>query len=161
MLSSVSLFVRLTHQPTGWSENLGQGSDLSKNRSLRSLEIIGKNIWGEYHVPALRPFRNLLSTITSPVFSEVVIVLQDGSIRNGYSFEHLLSVVRGTYEVKPFCLIFCLEIWEGYREDATKRLRSHINAEAARGWLDFLPCPPIIVYNTQATHSSEWQGLRL
>jgi len=92
-------------------------------------------------------------TITSPAFSEVVIVLGDGAINDTWFFQHwLFDVVRTMHEVKPFRLVFCLEVWEGVREYTVGRLKRHINAEAAEGGLDFLPCPPVITSNTRATY---------
>jgi len=91
----------------------------------------------------------LLSTITSSVFSEVVMVLEDSDVHDVIPWG-LFSVVRSMYEVKPFHLVFSLEIWEGDRKRATERFKRLIDAEAAKGGLDFLPCPPVIAFNTRA-----------
>jgi len=94
-----------------------------------------------------------MATITSPVFSDVVIVLEDGAIDNPwFSRYRLFHAVRSVHEVKPFRLVFCLEVWEGSLEYTVGRLKRYINAEAAEGGLDFLPRPPVIVSNTQATY---------
>ena len=95
--------------------------------------------------------RGLLRTITSPVFSDVVIVLREGTFYEIISTEYiLLNVVRDAYEVKPFRLVFRLEVWEGYREYVSGELRKYICEETAKGGLDFLHCPPVIVCATQA-----------
>jgi len=62
----------------------------------------------------------------------------------------LFNAVRDMYEVKPFRLVFSLEIWEGDRERATEWLKRCIDVEAVEGRLAFLPCPPVIVFNTRA-----------
>ena len=107
---------------------------------------------------ALAFLRALLPTITSPVFSDVVIVLQEGTFYEIISTEYiLLNVVRGAYEVKPFHLVFRLEIWEGDRMYVSRELRRYLTAERARGGLDFLHRPPVIVY---ATRARRWEGFR-
>ena len=46
---------------------------------------------------------DLLSTISSPVFSDIVIVVEDNATRYAVFFHHVLfKVVRRLYEVKPF-----------------------------------------------------------
>jgi len=79
---------------------------------------------------------NLLPTITSSMFSEVVIVFEDSDIQDLFPWG-LFSVVRGMYEVKPFHLVFSLETWEGNQECATESLKRLIDGEAAKGGLDF------------------------
>ena len=146
----------LTYGLSEWNERKLRDFNLSKNRSLRSLEVT-VDIPGFYSDHPQRFLRDLLSTITSSVFSEVVIILGDGVIHHTDFFQQVLfRVVRGMYEVKPFRLVFCLEIWDGDREDNTERLRRYIDAEAAKGGLNFLPCSPIIVSNTRAMRSPEW-----
>ena len=104
------------------------------------------------HVETTGFLRDLLPTITSPVFSDIVIVVQGRIIQNLHSFRHILfEMMKDLYEVKPFRLVFCLEVWDGDREDAVKRLKEYIDEEAAKGGLEFVPCPPLIVFNTQST----------
>ena len=126
--------------------------DLSKNRSLRSLEISANGI-SQHPDTAPSFLKDLMLTITSPVFSDVVIVLGDGAINDTWFFQHgLFHIVRSMHEVKSFRLVFCLEVWEGVREHIARRLKRFIDAEAAEGGLDFLPCPPAIISNTRATY---------
>lgn len=154
MFLRVSVLVRLTHQSTGGHRGLQRDFDLSKNRLLRCLEIAVWCIAGFSSNAVLNFFRDLLPTITSPVFSDVVLVLQGDSIREANFFQRdLVSVVRGMYEVKPFRLVFCLEVRAMHREDTTERLKKWIETETAGGSLDFLPCSPIIVYE-------DWEELR-
>ena len=96
--------------------------------------------------------KDLLPTITSPVFSDIVIVVESGTIQNPHPSSHVsFELMRHLYEVKPFRLVFCLEVWDGDREVALRRLKEYIDGEAAKGVLEFLPCPPLIISNTQST----------
>ena len=95
------------------------------------------------------------------MFSDVVVVLHDGTIDDTDFIQHdLFNILRGMYEVKPFCLVFCLEVWEGFREYTAGELKRCIDAETAKGGLDFLSRPPVITSNTRAKRGPEWQGLR-
>ena len=69
---------------------------------------------------ALTFLRDLLPTITSPVFSDIVIVLQGGTGYDTRPTEHVVvNVVWGAYEVKPFRLVFVWRfgkaIWSTFR----------------------------------------------
>ena len=98
---------------------------------------------------ALTSLRGLLPTITSSVFSDVVIVLQEATGYDMCSIEDILAyVVRHAYRVKPFRLVFRLEVWEGNRNYVSGELRRYIDEETTKGRLDFLHCPPVIVYAT-------------
>ena len=92
---------------------------------------------------------DILSTIASPVFSDIVIVVEDKITRYPDFFNILFRIVRGLYEEKPFRLVFCLEVWDGDREDIVKWLKGCIDGEAAEGGLEFLPCLPVIVSDTR------------
>jgi len=149
----VSVLVRLTHQSTDLRGSQ-RDFDLSKLRLLRCLEITVWNMAGYSSDATLTFFGGLLPTIASPVFSDVVLVLQGNSIREADFLQRdLVSVVRGMYEMKPFRLVFCLEVPEERREDTTERLKTCIKTETAEGRLDFLHCPPVIVYE-------RWDWLR-
>jgi len=142
-----SILIRLTHRSTEGHRTLQRDFDLSKNRTLRFLEINVLDITGYIFSGALGFLRDLLPTIASPVFSDVVFVLQDDSIREANFLQRdLVGAVRGLYEAKPFRLVFCLDVRERHREYTTERLKSRINMATAEGRLDFLPYPPIIVY---------------
>ena len=145
----------LTLLPTGSTETLLRDFDLSRSRSLRSLEFTVYNL--KVSPSATLTFlRALLPTITSPVFSDVVVVLQDSTCYWVLSTgDVLLNVVRGAYEVKPFRLVFRLETREGDGNYVSGELRKYLAAEGARGGLDFLPHPPVIVH---AARTGGWEG---
>ena len=154
----VSIFACLTHPLTGNHATGLRGFDLSSNGSLRSLEITVRGI-SQCPEAALRFLRALLSTITSPVFSDIVIVLWDMTSHDAHFFRRaLFGTIQSIYDVKPFRLVFLLEIRDGYREDTLEKLKRYIDVEAAEGGLGYLPCPPgIVVSNTQTTRRS-WEG---
>ena len=147
----------LTHQPTGGREPIPQDFDLSKNRSLRSLEIAMKDI-SQCPDLTLRFFRDILSTITSSVFSDLVIVLEERTTRYADFFQHaLFTLVRRVYEARPFRLVFSLETRHDDREHTVGMLKKYIDAEAAAGGLNFLPCPPVILSSTRVRYRL-WDG---
>jgi len=81
------------------------------------------------------------------------MVIEDGDIFDWRLSQcGLFSLVRGMYEVKSFHLVFSLEIWEGDWKYTTESLKRFIDTEVDKGALDFLPCPPVIVFNTRAAH---------
>ena len=124
--------------------------DLSNNRSLRTLEIeMASTDTGR----GMGFLGDLLSTVTSPVFSDVVIILQDVMIHRNLSLDPLFRAVRDMYEVKPFRLVFRLGKSSRDRERNRERLKSLIEAEAARGGLGPLLHPPVIVPYTPVTWS--------
>ncbi|KAF9648102.1 hypothetical protein BDM02DRAFT_2358489 [Thelephora ganbajun] len=133
-------------------ETLLRNFDLFKSRSLRSLEITVASFPQDRSYGVLSFLMDLLPTITSPTFSDVVVVLGYRDILDVHFFQYILfEMLRGMHEIKPFRLVFRLEIWDSDLEETLKRLRRHIDMEEARGGLEFLSCPPVIVSDTRAT----------
>jgi len=86
----------------------------------------------------------IFSTITSPVFSDLVfIILRD-------QFPHLLSDVtfletlRMMTAVRPFKLAFVLKTPHYSSMDETQNLRSALATVVATGLLNFLDSPPTL-----------------
>ena len=78
-------------------------------------------------------------TITSPVFSELVVILGANAVAHlpsGVMFDTL----RTMNEVRPFKLVFLL-VAVG---EARRRLVGALDSVTARGFLDFLDSPPTI-----------------
>ena len=90
---------------------------------------------------------NTFSTITSPVFSELVIVFQ-----GAYTISRLLSefalfqTLRRMYEIRPFKLVFLLEGMSCLREDRLK-MEGILRSVTMKGYLAFLESPPTIRLN--------------
>jgi len=139
----------LTYRPTGCRQSILQAFDLSNSRSLRSLEIeIPRRCGG-----GMGFLRDLLSTVISPVFSDVVIVLPDNIIRDPEFLQNtLFKVVRDMGNVKPFRLVF--RLGKCYRDgDDWKRLKEMIGAQAAEGGFGPFLHPLVIVPYTRAAQS--------
>ena len=88
--------------------------------------------------------RDLFSTITSPVFSEFVIVLDDNSAFRIPLVIVLCEGLRELNEVRPFKLVFSFEGPYSSPEDAQRVLTRCLRSATARGLLDFLDSPPTI-----------------
>ena len=142
----------LTHQPTGtgYRDSIRRTFDLSNNRSLRTLEVEIALTDSGY---AMGFLEDLLSTITSPVFSDVVIILQDIIVHRDIPLNALFRAVRDMCEVKPFRLVFRLGKLPLDGEGNREKLKGLIEAEAAKGGLGPLLHPPVIVPYTRVTWS--------
>ena len=82
----------------------------------------------------MRFIRDLLSTVTSPVFSEVVIILQAGVV-DDLNIHTLFPAVQYMSEARPFRLVFWLEKLRRDGEYDMERLKEMISVEAAEGGL--------------------------
>ena len=90
--------------------------------------------------------RDLISTVTSPAFSDVVLILQDNIIHDpNFLINALFTAARDMCEVKPFRLIFWLGKWPRDGEDDRERLKEMIGVQVAGGWFGPLLDPPVIV----------------
>ena len=87
----------------------------------------------------------LFSTITSPLFSEVVIVLWGYEIPTLPSQVALFQTLRTMNEVRPFKLAFLAEVSGFYLEGGRQKLASALDSVIAEGLLDFLESPPNIL----------------
>ena len=117
---------------------------LSSNTVLRSLEVPGSVI-SESSTLARR-IRNIFSTITSPAFSEVVVVFSEFDVR--WLSRSLDKVLREMYEIKEFRVAFCLETLEELRVLNLHQLTWETKAAVARGVYDFLLPPPLVFSRT-------------
>lgn len=122
-----------------------QTFDFSCNTVLRSLEVLLHPIVSppQEHT---RIIKELLFTITSPAFSEVVVVFSDRQV-NALS-ESLARVLQEMYDIKGFRVAFCLEALETSRAPNLHYLALRTRAAAAAGTYDFLPCPPLVFSRT-------------
>jgi hypothetical protein len=87
---------------------------------------------------------NTFSTITSPVFSELVIILGDNAVTYLPSEARFLEALRTMRGVRPFKLVFLLMALDKTREEQRRKLEGALDAAIARGLLDFLDSPPTI-----------------
>jgi len=112
-----------------------QNFNLSRNTVLQSLEV--RTLWGRG--PTLE---ELLPTITSPVFSEIVVVFSEDEVR--WPPWGLANLLREVHKIKEFRLAFCLETTERLRAANLRYLTLATQAEVAKGSYDFLPRPPLV-----------------
>jgi len=101
---------------------------------------------------------NLLSTITSPLFSDVVIIPEASTEHRASLRFTLFSVVRDMYQVKPFRLVFCLWTWDGDQGNPVEGFKTILDAEVTQGTFGFLPYPPVIVSYTRLAWHRENVG---
>ena len=121
---------------------------LSNSRSLRTLEVeIALTSSGQ----GMGFLGDLLSTVTSPVFSDVVIILQDIIVHRDIPLNALFRAVHDMSKVKAFRLVFRLGKLPRDRERDREKLKELIEAEAAKGGLGLLLHPPAIVPYTRVT----------
>jgi hypothetical protein len=118
--------------------------NLSQLKALRSLQIrdwAGNSRQADArHTIVLEVF----STITSPVFSELVIIIGVKKVADLSSEDTLFETLRTMNEVKPFKLAFLLMAPDSRREKARGKLAGALDSVVARGLLDFLDSPPAI-----------------
>ena len=88
--------------------------------------------------------RDVFSTITSPVFSELVIVLDTDSAFRIPLVIVLCEGLRELNEIRPFKLVFSFEGPHSSPEEARCVLARCLRSATARGLLDFLDSPPTI-----------------
>ena len=98
----------------------------------------------------------VFSTITSPVFSELVVII-GGPVaylpHNATFFETLSRI----HEVRPFKLVFLLEVSDPWNTE--RGLEQALNLATAKGFVDFLDSPPTI--RTAHARYSDWDILDL
>ena len=87
---------------------------------------------------------DVFSTITSPVFSEVVIVLWGYEIASLPSQVALFQTLRMMNEARPFKLVFFAEVSGFYMDEERRELASALDSVITKGLLDFLASPPKI-----------------
>ena len=159
------------------AESSLRGFGLSRNTSLRTLEIPAQSIIGTIRGscvpnPATLSFlRTALSTITSPAFSEVIIVYR-GEDFSGVAYHppnvyremtpasrakealwhrSQFEVFREMYKVRDFQLTFCADVWNRVGEYAVGVLKHAIAVEKAAKRLDYLPSEPLVIYSPRGS----------
>jgi len=85
----------------------------------------------------------VFSTITSPVFSELAIVLA-GSDMVYSCWKEMFKTLRTMNEVRPFKLAFLLEVPDSSQGEARRKLARALDSVIAEGLLNFLDSPPTI-----------------
>ena len=86
----------------------------------------------------------MLSTITSPVFTELVLDIRVDDIVYLPSEVGLFEMLREVNEVRPLKLVFLLEVPHSPKGEARRELARALDWVATEGLLDFLGSPPTI-----------------
>ena len=87
---------------------------------------------------------DIFSTITSHVFSELVIVHTGAPMTHLLQDIALFETLRMMNVARPFELVFSLEVSDSYQGKARRELAEALDSVTARGFLDFLDSPPTI-----------------
>jgi len=105
---------------------------------------------------------DVFSTITSPVFSELVIILVGDGIARLPHEVMMFETLRKMNEVRPFNLVFSFEgpplVPRGGQSASAEvrwKLEEALDYVATKGFLDFLDSPPIIRI-VMRVHHYEW-----
>lgn len=118
--------------------------DLSGLKVLRSLElgacIPGFRVAGTLHATAIEVF----STITSLMFSEIVVVLGHDEIARLPSDAALVETLSAMHKIRPFKLVFLLMVSDRLRGVGRRELVEALDSVTSKGSLDFLDSPPTI-----------------
>lgn len=98
----------------------------------------------------------MFSTITSCVFSELVVVLAGNAAAYLPQSAMLFQTLRNMNEERPFELVFSfegpcfVERWMGWEPaEARCELKKALDSVTANGFLDFLDSPPTVRITTQ------------
>lgn len=136
----------MTWFPSSWNAGwIAVGSQLphpSRNTVLQSLEIQIFLLFPGYS----SALKELLPTIASPVFSEIVVIFPEKDA--ALPPPGIFGVLREMYLIKGFRLAFCLEALDVSRMSNLRHLMMATQRAVAEGSLDFLPCPPAVFSRT-------------
>jgi len=145
--------------------------DLSRNNSLRALEITSQSIGATCVglsglLEASPSLKHALSTITSPAFSEVIVLYQDfdfcyywgtppaffpisQTARAGVASRHhkRFNLFREMYKVRDFRLVLCADVWDRMGKYSVGVLKQAIAVEKAERGLGGLPSELSVTYS--------------
>jgi hypothetical protein len=150
--------------------------DLSRNKSLRTLEVRARYLFGT------RLLEYALSTITSLVFSEVIAVYRDLDFsgvdwewsnqalrpqspaqraKEASLHERQLKLFQAIHKVRDFQLVLCADVWDGVKGYTTLVLKRAVAAEKAKGGFDGVFPEPLVVYSPRGSRQDSrenWAG---
>jgi len=138
--------------------------DLSRLESLRTLQISSWSIRDAFAAPSSEnALTYALSTITSPVFSDVTVFYLDEDISGAYpSYPNCremspieiawgatlnceqFGMYRAMHSIRGFRLVLCADVWDGVGEHAMRALKRAVETEKVERGFDMFPEPPVI-----------------
>ena len=161
--------------------------DLSRSKSLRTLQVAVRSIDGRFmYSPSEDPailLKYALSTIRSPVFSEVTIFYRDYDFRGVQPNHNVLDgppicrmspdemvedalwhrrrfdVFREMRKVRDFQLVLCADVWDRIGWFSVRVLEDAVAAEKARGGLDRFFSEPMVVFSPRASSPEMLEGV--
>jgi hypothetical protein len=86
----------------------------------------------------------VFSTITSPVFSELIFVIWHDQLVHLLSDAMLFETLRAMNEVRPLNLFFLIQIPHPPSREGQRRVELALEAVTAKGLLNFFDSPPSI-----------------
>jgi len=133
------------------------GFDLPRNRSLRILEVPASSI--AYEEPG--NLTSVLSTITSPVFSKVVVVYRDYDIYGLPSavnkataltpyYRHF-AALREMNKVRTFQVVLCADVWDRVVVDAVRALEQAVAEERTKAGFGDFSSEPLVIYRLRGS----------
>lgn len=117
--------------------------NLSRLKLLRSLEFWPSDLYwtADTHRAVVV---EVFSTITSPVFSELVIVSTGSKLYHFSLSWTYIKILRTMSKVRPFKLVFLLEAPDYLQEQVRQVFARDLDFAVAEGHFDFLDSPPTI-----------------
>ena len=123
--------------------------DLSRNKLLRTLEVRARYLSG------VGPLSYALSTIASPVFSEVTVIYRDFDLTRFLfpeeeaeeilSHQQRFEVFRAMRNVQDFQLVLCACVWDYMGEYSVRRLKQVLAEEKVKMGRDHISPEPLVV----------------
>ena len=139
---------------TGVGSSTSRGFDLSQLKVLRSLEVV---CWApDFERTCNIIVMKVFSTITSPVFSEFVILTWGDTAVRLPSAVKFFKTLHAMNNVRPFILSFLLMSPDWCLREQRRELAEALDLVAARGLFDFFDSPPTI--HCGRSHNRWWDA---
>lgn len=145
---------------------------------LRTLEVTARHATWD---PALN-LNYVVSTITSPVFSEVVVFYRDYDFWGVYDpntgapptvgwlsqaheargIKHQvarLRVFQEMHKARDFKLVLCADVWHYIGEYSMEQLKQALAAEKAMGGFGNFPCEPLVTCSPRGSRCAPCEGV--
>ena len=163
--------------------------DLSRNKSLQTLEVgagsVDRALGGGSLNPTSSLLKHMLSTITSPAFSEVIVIhygcdfsrLRWASWSNIFDpfrrmsqAERAEEALRHHMQFKLFCeaqkvrdfqFVLCADVWSDLAEYTMRVLREAVAAEKAKGLFDDFSSEPIVIHRPRTVSAEIRDEIRI
>jgi hypothetical protein len=158
-----------------------QNIGLSRNKSLRALEVMARSIdivsRGGSLDSASSLLKHTLSTITSPAFLEIIVFYYDldfhgvwgllGDTTRGPFYRmseneraeeasrhhRQFEVLHEVQKVRDFRLVLCADVWERVGEYSVRVLERAVAVEKAKGVFDNSSPEPTVVHRPRASRA--------